>query len=219
MAALEKPILLDRSGESQALMGLACYQSEDYGEAARHYEAAIKLKSDNDDWRDMLRKSTANATAGIDVPVPTETYFNSDDLAATIPSGVFPALIKPNFGDSSIGITQDAVVYTWEEASAYLNRLRQQLPQLARQVGLGRREADQRVATLSGVEKAELAGALCRPHRGRPGARRVDDHRVVAKRNLLAVGGRPGADKRVHLGRRARGGKGEQKHGTASHRR
>ena len=65
---------------------------------------------------------------GVDVPVPAETYFNSDDLAATIPSGVFPALIKPNYGDSSIGITQHAVVHTWEEAIAYLNNLRQQLP-------------------------------------------------------------------------------------------
>jgi D-alanine-D-alanine ligase len=64
----------------------------------------------------------------IDVPVPAETYCNSDDLAATIPSGVFPALIKPNFGDSSIGITKNAVVHTWEEAIAYLSNLRQQLP-------------------------------------------------------------------------------------------
>src|SRR5580704_13847748 len=63
----------------------------------------------------------------IDVPVPAETYFNSDDLAATIPS-VFPALIKPNYGDSSIGITKDAVVHSWEEAIAYLGRLREQLP-------------------------------------------------------------------------------------------
>jgi D-alanine-D-alanine ligase len=62
----------------------------------------------------------------IDVPVPAETYFNSDDLAATIPS-VFPALIKPNFGDSSIGITKDAVVHTWEEAITCLGRLRAQL--------------------------------------------------------------------------------------------
>src|ERR1700724_1766825 len=62
----------------------------------------------------------------IDVPVPAETYFNSDDLAATIPS-VFPALIKPNYGDSSIGITQDAVVHTWEEAITRLGRLRQQM--------------------------------------------------------------------------------------------
>jgi D-alanine-D-alanine ligase len=63
----------------------------------------------------------------IDVPVPAETYFNSDDLAATIPS-VFPALIKPNFGDSSIGITKDAVVHTWEEAITCLGRLRAKLP-------------------------------------------------------------------------------------------
>src|SRR5262245_6963844 len=63
----------------------------------------------------------------IDVPVPAETYFNSDDLAATIPS-VFPALIKPNFGDSSIGINKDAVVHTWEDAIICLGRLRQQMP-------------------------------------------------------------------------------------------
>ena len=63
----------------------------------------------------------------IDVPVPAETYFNSDDLAATIPS-VFPALIKPNYGDSSIGITKDAVVHTWEEAITCLGRLRAQMP-------------------------------------------------------------------------------------------
>jgi D-alanine-D-alanine ligase len=53
--------------------------------------------------------------------------FNSDDLAATIPS-VFPALIKPNYGDSSIGITKDAVVHTWEEAITRLGRLREQMP-------------------------------------------------------------------------------------------
>jgi len=63
----------------------------------------------------------------IDVPVPAETYFNSDDLAATIPS-VFPALIKPNYGDSSVGITKDAVVHTWEEAITCLGRLREQMP-------------------------------------------------------------------------------------------
>ena len=63
----------------------------------------------------------------IDVPVPAETYFNTDDLAATIPS-VFPALIKPNFGDASIGITRDAVVHTWEEAITCLGRLREQMP-------------------------------------------------------------------------------------------
>lgn len=74
-------------------------------------------------------KSLVRAVAeAIDVPVPAETYCNSDDLAATVPSGVFPALIKPNFGDASIGISKDAVVNTWEEAIAYLGQLRQLLP-------------------------------------------------------------------------------------------
>jgi D-alanine-D-alanine ligase len=65
--------------------------------------------------------------ASLDVPVPLETYFSMDDQAATVPS-VFPALIKPNYGDSSIGITQEAVVYTWEQALNYLGRLRAQMP-------------------------------------------------------------------------------------------
>jgi D-alanine-D-alanine ligase len=65
--------------------------------------------------------------ASLDVPVPLETYFNSDDQAATIPS-VFPALIKPNFGDSSVGITQQAVVENWEQAINYLGSLREKMP-------------------------------------------------------------------------------------------
>ncbi|HTV43752.1 MAG TPA: methyltransferase domain-containing protein [Stellaceae bacterium] len=73
-------------------------------------------------------KSLVRAIAqSIDVPVPAETYCNSDDLAATIPS-VFPALIKPNYGDSSIGIGPDAVVHSWEEAIAGLGRLRERMP-------------------------------------------------------------------------------------------
>jgi D-alanine-D-alanine ligase len=73
-------------------------------------------------------KSLVRAIAeGLDVPVPAETYFSADDQAATIPS-VFPALIKPCFGDSSIGITKDAVVHSWEQAIAYLTRLREEMP-------------------------------------------------------------------------------------------
>ena len=73
-------------------------------------------------------KALVRAVAtSLDVPVPAETYFSSDDQAATVPS-VFPALIKPNYGDSSIGITQEAVVYSWEQAINRLTRLREELP-------------------------------------------------------------------------------------------
>ncbi len=64
--------------------------------------------------------------AALEIPVPLETYVSPDDQSATIPS-TFPAILKPNFGDSSIGITQDAVVHNPQELLAYLARLRETL--------------------------------------------------------------------------------------------
>jgi D-alanine-D-alanine ligase len=63
----------------------------------------------------------------LDIPVPEETFFDTSDHAASIPS-IFPALLKPNYGDSSIGITQEAVVYNAEELIGYLSKLRDLVP-------------------------------------------------------------------------------------------
>jgi tetratricopeptide (TPR) repeat protein len=93
--ALEKPILYDQSGESHALMGLACYQSEDYKQAAHYYEAALKLKPDSEDWRDMLRKSTGNATARVDLPVPDIYYFDREKLLEPADHAPAPSLTPP----------------------------------------------------------------------------------------------------------------------------
>ncbi len=65
--------------------------------------------------------------SGLDLPVPLETYYDPDDQAATLPSA-FPALVKPNYGDSSIGIRQDSVVRSPEELMSYLEKLRLELP-------------------------------------------------------------------------------------------
>ena len=62
-----------------------------------------------------------------DIPVPLETYAAPGDQAATIPA-IFPALMKPCMGDSSIGITQQAVVHSPDEAVAYLSELNRLLP-------------------------------------------------------------------------------------------
>ncbi|HEX2254425.1 MAG TPA: methyltransferase domain-containing protein [Thermoanaerobaculia bacterium] len=63
----------------------------------------------------------------LDVPVPQETYFASGDLATTIPS-VFPALVKPAFGDSSLGITVRSVVHDALELVERVRELQQELP-------------------------------------------------------------------------------------------
>ena len=73
-------------------------------------------------------KSLVRAIAqGLDVPVPLETYFDPEDQMATLPSA-FPALVKPNFGDSSIGITKDAVVHDTQQLFSYLEQLRDEMP-------------------------------------------------------------------------------------------
>jgi D-alanine-D-alanine ligase len=63
----------------------------------------------------------------LDVPVPLETYVRPGDQGATLPS-VFPALLKPNHGDSSEGITKDAVVSNEKALLDYLDKLRAMFP-------------------------------------------------------------------------------------------
>jgi len=73
-------------------------------------------------------KANVRAIAqALDVDVPMETFFNPDDQAANLPS-YFPALIKPNCGDSSMGITQQAVVNNAEELMKYIEHLREAMP-------------------------------------------------------------------------------------------
>lgn len=64
----------------------------------------------------------------MNVPVPAERYLPFETLAGPTPEGPYPALIKPNRADGSLGITKDAVVRSPEEARAYLDWYIEALP-------------------------------------------------------------------------------------------
>lgn len=61
------------------------------------------------------------------VAVPREAFIEASASLDDLP-GFYPALIKPNTADGSVGITKDAVVRNDGEARAYLGWLRQALP-------------------------------------------------------------------------------------------
>ncbi|HPO16733.1 MAG TPA: methyltransferase domain-containing protein [Candidatus Hydrogenedentes bacterium] len=65
--------------------------------------------------------------ASLDIPVPLETYFHPDDQSAMIPA-TFPALIKPNYGDSSIGITVESYVRDAQELLPSVRKLQEAFP-------------------------------------------------------------------------------------------
>jgi len=75
-------------------------------------------------------KSIIRAIANdLDVPTPQETYCDNMDQAASIPS-IFPALLKPNCGDSSVGITANAVVNNTSQLINYLDKLKKEFPNM-----------------------------------------------------------------------------------------
>jgi hypothetical protein len=82
VAQLTKASAADATGECEALLGLASYQSEDYATAALHYETALERDQQRSDWQQMLALSRANAQSEIDVFVPDLHYFDRDSLLA-----------------------------------------------------------------------------------------------------------------------------------------
>jgi Animal haem peroxidase len=72
-------------GKLDAQAGLACFLQEDYPGAVRHYNNAIQAGGparDRHEWQEMLDLAQANATAKIDVPVPTPQQFIQANLLA-----------------------------------------------------------------------------------------------------------------------------------------
>jgi D-alanine-D-alanine ligase len=61
------------------------------------------------------------------IPVPREHFIEAGAAEGDLPD-MYPALIKPNAADGSVGITKDAVVRSPDEARHYLRWLHHELP-------------------------------------------------------------------------------------------
>jgi D-alanine-D-alanine ligase len=58
------------------------------------------------------------------IPVPEAVFIKPEDTTFEIPFS-FPAIVKPNFGDSSFGITQRSVVYNPEQLVSAISEIRE----------------------------------------------------------------------------------------------
>jgi tetratricopeptide (TPR) repeat protein len=92
LSLLERELAARPDGELHALAGLASFQLERYGAAARHYTAALQADGQRSAWRDMLAVAQHNATAGVDEHVPALHYFDRDALLAppSVREGALP---------------------------------------------------------------------------------------------------------------------------------
>ncbi len=98
---LAAPAEADGTGQSNALLGLAHYQSEDYAAAAVQYDRALARDPQRADWRHMLDASLRNAEAEVSVYVPDVQFFDRDRLLA---EPVDPSLPEPGSDDASLGL-------------------------------------------------------------------------------------------------------------------
>jgi len=69
-------------------------------------------------------KSLVRGIAGeINIPVPEAFFVKAEDSTFELPFS-FPAIVKPNFGDSSFGITQNSVCYNFESLINAISEIR-----------------------------------------------------------------------------------------------
>ena len=73
------------------------------------------------------KAAVRSVALGLGVPVPEEQFVPADRVHEARPAR-YPALIKPNQADGSVGLTKDALVTREDEARAYLDGLAESLP-------------------------------------------------------------------------------------------
>ena len=80
--ALERAAAGDPGTESEGLLGVAHFMAEQYGEAVRHFEAALESQPGNSEWSALLERARANLEAQVQRPVPERYHFEREKLLA-----------------------------------------------------------------------------------------------------------------------------------------
>jgi hypothetical protein len=102
---LRSRVATQPNAEGHALLAVAHFQSEAYGDAARHYAAALHLAPGNAEWGAMLKLARENAHARLDVPVPDFHYFDRTALG--------------NASGAVVAVAMHAVTTTWGRLTGY----------------------------------------------------------------------------------------------------
>jgi hypothetical protein len=82
-------------GRTEALLGLCCFRTERYRDAAAHYRRAVAQDPGRKDWTHMLDLATVNAMAEVDQHVPPPQHFRREELLAPPPVPTIPAPLPP----------------------------------------------------------------------------------------------------------------------------
>lgn len=91
--------------QTQAVLGLALFQDQQYDAAVPHYAQALALDPSQSSWMEMQALCEANATAEVHVHVPELRYFERGALLATPSLGphTLPEPLAPRPGHGFIG--------------------------------------------------------------------------------------------------------------------
>ena len=99
------------TGETQAILASAYFQSARYQLAAQHYQKALSFEPANVGWHDMLAMAQANVISAVDVHVPEVRYFIRDALLArpAVDAQTLPRPLPPQPGPGILGRIRIAI--------------------------------------------------------------------------------------------------------------
>lgn len=137
---LKQQLASHSNGSTNALLGLAYFQIEQYETAAKYYDGALRHDANNKEWGEMSRMAKANAIAEVHVPVPDISYFEREKLLSgpIVPKNALPPrpasapspgmikrlrLLLGNVLGAVVSILMNTTTYLWGKLAGYRDEI------------------------------------------------------------------------------------------------